>query len=89
MHMASAHPKELHVIMMGLAQNMTEGRPSKGTTTEQALVELLERSMREEDSDENEAGYQEDYNDGDEDEELGDDERHSGDDDEEGNESWR
>jgi hypothetical protein len=44
--------------------------------------------MREEDSDENEAGYQEDYNDGDE--ELGDDERHPGDDDEEeGNESWR
>jgi len=88
MHMASAHPKELHVIMMGLAENMTEGRPSKGTTTEQALVELLERSMREEDSDENEAGYQEDYNDGDE--EPNDDDRHSGDDDEEeGNESWR
>jgi len=88
MHMASAHPKELHVIMMGLADNMAEGRSSKGTTTEQALIELLERSMREEDSDENEAGYQEDYNDGDE--ELGDDERHLGDDDEEeGNESWR
>jgi len=88
MHMASAHPKELHVIMMGLADNMAEGRPSKGTTTEQALIELLERSMREEDNDENEAGYQEDYNDGDE--ELGDDERHLGDDDEEeGNESWR
>ena len=88
MHMASAHPKELHVIMMGLAENMAEGRPSKGTTTEQALVELLERSMREEDSDENEAGYQEDYNDGDE--ESNDDDRHSGDDDEEeGNESWR
>jgi hypothetical protein len=67
---------------------MAEGRSSKGTTTEQALLELLERSMREEDSDENEAGYQEDYNDGDE--ELGDDERHPGDDDEEeGNESWR
>ena len=88
MHMASAHPKELHVIMMGLAENMAEGRPSKGTTTEQALVELLERSMREEDSDENEAGYQEDCNDGDE--EPNDDDRHSGDDDEEeGNESWR
>lgn len=89
MHMASAHPKELHVIMMGLADNMAEGRPSKGTTTEQALVELLERSMREEDSDENEAGYQEDYNDGD-DEESNDDDHHSGDDDEEeGQESWR
>ena len=72
-----------------LADNMAEGRSSKGTTTEQALLELLERSMREEDSDENEAGYQEGYNDG-EDEELGEDERHSGDDDEEeGNESWR
>lgn len=88
MHLASAHPKELHVIMMGLADNMAEGKPSKGTTTEQALGELLERSMREENSDEIEAGYQED-NDG-EDEEFGEDERHSGDEDEEeGNESWR
>ena len=88
MHMATAHHDELHVIMMGLAENMAEGRPSKGTTIEQALVELLERSMREEDSDENEAGYQEDYDDSDE--ELDDDERQSGDDDEEeGNESWR
>lgn len=88
MHLASAHPKELHVIMMGLADNMTEGLPSKGTTTEQALVELLERSMREEESDENEAEHQEDYNDGDE--EPNEDDQDLGDDDEEeGNESWR
>jgi hypothetical protein len=88
MHLASAHPKELHVIMMGLADNMTAGLPSKGTTTEQALVELLERSMREEESDENEAEHQEDYNDGDE--EPNEDDQDLGDDDEEeGNESWR
>lgn len=88
MHMASAHPKELHVIMMGLAKNIADGTASKGTTTEQALKELLERTMHEE-TEEAESEYQdsEDYQEDD----LGDYDGTDGADDEDGedDESWR
>lgn len=88
MHMASAHPKELHVIMMGLAKNIADGTASKGTTTEQALRELLERTMQEEaEGEESEYQDSEDYQEDD----LGDYDGTDGDEGEDGedDDSWR
>ena len=65
MRLAKSHPEEFYQVMSALAKNISAGVSSKGTTAQQALEELIERSYGEEEEAEP-LGDVEDYGDTDE-----------------------